>query len=101
MKGYQAGIQGFVDADSVVFGISADDVETNTRFAESLELDFVLLSDTDARVIDAYGVRMGEMKIANRVTFVVDRDGKIAYVASGGDAMDPAGAAGACSELSN
>ena len=99
MKGYQSGIAQFTESDSVVFGISTDKIATNTEFAEALELGFVLLSDEDASVATNYGVLIEGMNMANRVTFVVGRDGKIAYVESGNGAIDPVGAAGACSQL--
>ena len=99
MKGYQAGISDFTGADSVVFGISTDELSRNKEFAESLELQFALLSDIGGEVAQAYGVYIEGMKIANRVTFVVDKEGKIAFVESGAGAMDPVGAASACSSL--
>jgi peroxiredoxin Q/BCP len=99
MKGYQSGIAQFTETDSVVFGVSTDPVATNTEFAQSLDLDFALLSDEDGSVAAAYGVLMAGGKMASRTTFVVGTDGKIAYVESGMGAMDPAGAAGACSKL--
>ena len=101
MKGYQSGIAQFTESNSVVFGISTDTRERNKEFAESLDLDFVLLSDEDGAVASAYGVLMSGMNMASRTTFVVGKDGKIAFVESGGGAIDPAGAAGACAGRQN
>ncbi len=39
------------------------------------------------------------MGIANRATFVVDMDGKIAEIQEGSAAIDPTGAETACSRL--
>ncbi len=99
MKGYQAGITEFTESDSVVFGISTDKLATNKEFAESLDLEFVLLSDEDGSVAGKYGVLIEGRVMANRTTFVVGKDGKIAYVESGGGAIDPLGAASACTKL--
>lgn len=99
MKGYQAGISKFTDTDSVVFGISMDDLETNTRFAKELELEFALLSDTSGEAAKAYGVHMPERNMASRATFVIDKQGKITHVEEGSGAVDIAGAASACSRL--
>ncbi len=99
MKGYQSGISQFVDSDSVVFGISTDPIETNKKFAESLSLEFSLLSDADGAVSKKYDVLVAERQTSSRATFVVSKDGKIAHVETGGDAIDPAGAASACSKL--
>ena len=35
---------------------SVDDIETNTKFAESLEADFPLLSNEEKDIAEAYGV---------------------------------------------
>ena len=99
MKGYQADISTFTGSDSVVFGISTDPLNTNIEFAKSLNLDFALLSDEDGAVAKMYDVLNAERKMAGRATFVVSKDGKIAHVETGSSAVDPAGAAGACSKL--
>ena len=98
MKAYQAGIAKFTDSDSVVFGISTDDIETNKKFAESLNLEFALLSDAKGEASKKFGI-YNENKMSNRTTFVVDKAGKIAHVESGSGAIDIAGAANACSRL--
>ncbi len=99
MKGYQADISSFTGSDSVVFGISTDPLDTNIKFAESLNLEFALLSDEDGAVAEMYDVLNLERMMAGRATFVVSKDGTIAHVETGGAAVDPAGAAGACSKL--
>ena len=99
MKGYQADISTFTGSDSVVFGISTDPLDTNKKFAESLNLEFAILSDEDGAVSKNYDVLMAERKMSSRATFVVGKDGKIAHVETGGAAIDPAGAADACSKL--
>ncbi len=99
MKGYQAGISKFTDSSSVIFGVSTDDAETNKKFAESLNLEFALLSDPSGEMVAKYGVLNAERKMASRTTFVVDKAGKIQFVESGGDAIDPSGAASACTGL--
>ena len=98
MKRYQSGIADFTDKDAVVFGVSTDALARNKEFAESLELGFVLLSDEEGKVAGDYGVLMDNVKIAKRTTFVVDPEGNIAYIATGGEAMDPNGAAAACAK---
>jgi len=99
MKGYQAGISQFTDSSSVVFGISTDDLETNTRFAKELKLEFALLSDTSGAAAKSYGIHNAERNMASRSTFVVDKTGKISHVEEGSGAIDIAGAASACGRL--
>jgi peroxiredoxin Q/BCP len=60
------------------FAASTDDAETNKKFAESLGLDYPILSDPTKQTAKAYGVLQGDY--ANRHTFYIDRDGKILYV---------------------
>ncbi len=98
MQGYQADIQTFTDSGAVVFGISTDPLDTNKKFAESLSLEFAILSDEGGAVSKKFGV-LNERNMSNRTTFVIGKDGKIAHVESGSGAIDPAGAANACSKL--
>jgi thioredoxin-dependent peroxiredoxin len=78
-----------------VLGVSMDKLETQAEFAEALKAPFPLLADADGTVSKAYGV-WNEAGYASRVTFVIDRDGKVKAVFEGKDALDPAGALGAC-----
>lgn len=59
------------------FAASCDDVETNTKFAASLELDFPILSDPGKTTAEAYGVLIPVMRLPNRWTFYVGKDGTI------------------------
>ena len=99
MQGYQAGISKFTDSNSVVFGVSTDDLETNKKFAESLSLEFALLSDTSGDASKKFGIYNAERNMSNRVTFVVSKNGKIEHVEAGGGAIDIAGAASACNRI--
>jgi peroxiredoxin Q/BCP len=56
--------------------ISVDPLEQNKGFAEQEHADFPLLSDPTKHTADAYGV-LGMMRIANRWTFYIGKDGKI------------------------
>jgi alkyl hydroperoxide reductase subunit AhpC len=47
----------------------------------------------------SYGVLVPERGIAARTTFVIDREGKIQHIDEGSAAMDPTGAATACSRI--
>ncbi len=98
MKGYQAGIEAFTTTDSIVFGVSTDPPETNRRFAESLRLAFAILSDVEGTVSKKYDV-LNDGIVSNRTTFVIGKDGIIKYVECGSSALEPTGAAKACSLL--
>jgi peroxiredoxin Q/BCP len=62
------------------FAASIDDAETNRKFAESLQLDYPILSDADKQTADAYGVLEPEGRYALRHTFYIGADGKLLYV---------------------
>ncbi|SPE26191.1 hypothetical protein SBA2_280035 [Acidobacteriia bacterium SbA2] len=80
-------------------GISIDDPEANRKFAESVGATFPVLSDPGKSTAKAYGVLNFTHLFANRVTFVIDKDGVIQHIEKGSDAIDPTGACGACSSL--
>jgi peroxiredoxin len=102
MKAYQAGMQKFQDSGAKVFGISTDNSPSQKAFAQSLNLSFPLLSDfLDRKVSQDYGVYVAKAGVANRVTFVIDRDRKISFIEFGGDALKILGAGDACSRLAH
>jgi thioredoxin-dependent peroxiredoxin len=88
----------FADADAQVLGVSMDDLDTQKKFAESLKTPFPLLVDPAGKVVSAYGVLLDTPHghFANRVTFVIGKDGKITKEFEGAQALDPSGALDAC-----
>ena len=62
------------------FTASCDTPDTNKKFAESLQLDYPILSDPDRATAKAYGVVAGEGKYASRTTFYIGKDGKILFI---------------------
>ena len=95
-------MQKFQDSGAKVFGISTDPSPSQKAWAESLGLTFPLLSDfLDRKVSKEYGVYLPKLGFSNRVTFVIDRDGKINFIESGGDAMKILGAGDACNRLAH
>ncbi len=61
-------------------GVSADKPEVQQRFIDKFDLHFPMISDTDKRIIDAYGARAVLGVAATRSTFLIDPEGRIAYV---------------------
>lgn len=70
------------DMNAEVIGISVDNVESHTKFAEKHGLPFPLLSDPGGEVARLYGsiFSLGPLKIAKRHTFIIDPEGNIAKV---------------------
>ena len=77
---------GFRDAakdlpkDAVMIGASADTVEKQQEFIEKNKLPYALLADTDLALIKALGIQSGTSKVPQRVTFVINKEGKIAKI---------------------
>ena len=59
------------------FAASCDTPATNKRFAESLELDYPILSDPGRKVAAAYGVVTTTRRFPFRYTIYIGKDGKI------------------------
>ena len=55
----------------------------NKAFAESLGLDYPILSDPERKVARAYGVVSGDRKNASRWTFYIGKNGKILFIDKG------------------
>ncbi len=74
------------DLNTVVFGISPDEVKRLSKFCQRDELNFSLLSDVDHKVADQFGVWglkkfMGrEYDGIHRISFLIGLDGKISHV---------------------
>lgn len=62
------------------FTASVDAADTNKKFADSLELDYPVLSDPGKDIAKAYGVITGDKAYASRWTFYIGKDGKILYI---------------------
>jgi len=72
--------------NAVILGVSLDTVESHKTFCTKDSLTFKLLADPDHKVIDAYGVPVathGDMKYANRDTFLISPAGKVVKVWTG------------------
>lgn len=55
-------------------------METNTKFAKSLELDYPILSDPEKTVAEAYGVVHEGRSLPERWTFYIGTDGKLLFI---------------------
>ena len=92
----------FSEAETKVFGVSTDNTPSQREFAAKNNVTFPLLSDFAKRqVAAAYGVLAQEAGMANRSTFIGDKEGKIAYIEEGNTAIDPTAAADACSRAAH
>ncbi len=71
-----------------ILGVSTQGESSHRRFAQTYKLDFPLIADDDRAIARAYGaiggglfgIMTAVLGVADRVTFVVDENGRIAHV---------------------
>lgn len=63
-----------------MIGISTDPLSQQVKFTDKEKLTFPLFADPEQTAAKAYGVIAPGAKFAQRATFVIDKDGKIAKV---------------------
>jgi peroxiredoxin Q/BCP len=72
----------FEAAGARILGISDDSTASHAKFAAKYALPFTLLSDKGGAVRKLYGVPKKFGLIPGRVTYVIDREGRISYAYS-------------------
>src|SRR3569833_1286619 len=76
----------FKEAGATLIGMSADDIGTLHKFSiQECSSKFPVAADPDLKIIKAYAsamVRVGRKGIADRISYEIGRDGKIAYAYS-------------------
>lgn len=81
----QSRLDDFEDRDATLLAVAADPPERCREVAESYDLGYSLLCDPDLDAIDAFGVRhpLGNpaerVDIARPATFILDREGRVAW----------------------
>ena len=76
----------FKKEGAVIVGVSKDSVESHQKFKEKHDLPFTLLSDSEGKVLDLYGVwkkksLYGRTFMATeRTTFLIDKKGVVVKV---------------------
>jgi alkyl hydroperoxide reductase subunit AhpC len=79
--------------------VSTDNAPTLGHWAKEENIEFAMLSDFMRKASADYGVLMPDRGIANRATFVIDKNGIIQHIEEGSSAIDISGAATACSRI--
>jgi peroxiredoxin Q/BCP len=80
--------ENFVAAGATVVGVSRDSAESHEQFASQHRLPFLLATDADGALRQAFGVPKTLGLIPGRVTYVIDRQGVIRHVFNGQFAAD-------------
>jgi peroxiredoxin Q/BCP len=75
-----------LEARGEIFGVSVDSEKSHEKFIGKYQLPFPLLSDTDKKIVEAYGVWVEKSMYgkkymgAERSTFVIDGEGRISAI---------------------
>ena len=79
---FQDSLQQFQAKNAVVLGVSVDSKEMHQQFCTKDSLTFRLLSDTEHKVVSAYGSLADHngVSMANRNTFLINPKGKVVKV---------------------
>ena len=79
-------LSNFKDMKTVILGVSVDSVQSHDKFAKKHKLSFPILSDTEKKVVQLYGV-WGNKKFLGkeymgtyRTSFLIDPKGKISKI---------------------
>jgi alkyl hydroperoxide reductase subunit AhpC len=83
MPAYEADKERFAGYDAQVMGISVDSIPCHIAWARSLGgITYDLLADfhPKAETAKSYGAYREQDGIAERALFIVDKEGKIAYI---------------------
>src|ERR671934_1815040 len=80
MPAFDKRVRDFEAANTQVLGISTDSPFSHENWAKSVGIsNYPLLSDMHRSVAKDYGIYNPDMNINVRATFLVDKNGKIAY----------------------
>jgi peroxiredoxin Q/BCP len=63
-----------------VLGVSRDDAASHKKFIADHSLPFPLLADTDGQITEKFGAGMQGRKMSRRISFLIDKHGKIVHV---------------------
>jgi len=79
---FQDALPQFESKNAVILGVSVDSTDSHQQFCAKDGLTFHLLSDTEHKVVGAYGSLADHngVSMANRNTFLIDPKGNIAKV---------------------
>lgn len=76
----------FTSKNAVIIGVSPDSLKSHTNFRQKHDLSINLLSDTEKKVLEEYGVWQKKKMYGReymgvvRSTYLIDTEGKVAYV---------------------
>ena len=86
----------FEEAGVQPLGVNPASVDAHARYAAKMHFNFPLLSDWGGEVTKEYGIYNPQYKAARRVTFLIDKEGKIVEMQKDSEAVDPTAVVTSC-----
>lgn len=83
---FRDGLEEIKKRGAVVLGVSVDSVGSHIKFRDKYQINFLLLSDVNKEVVQAYGVWKEKSLYGRkfmgieRTTFIIDEEGKIVRI---------------------
>jgi peroxiredoxin len=99
MAKYQEQAGQFNANNTVILGMSVDSTWANEAFADKLGVKFPILSDASRTISKSYGLFNEQQLVANRATFVIDKNGIVQKEFVQTEALDPNKSLEACALL--
>lgn len=96
MQSFQKNLAKLEAADTQVLGVSVDSPFANKAWADQLGVTFPLLSDLGGDTSKAYGIYNPQYKAARRVSYLIDKSGKVIEMHVDKQALDPSNIVAAC-----
>ena len=78
--GFRDRLEDLKKQDVAVLGVSRDDAASHKKFIAKENLNFPLLADTNGKLTELYGAGMEGRNMSRRVSFLIDKNGKIVHV---------------------
>ena len=96
MQNFQKNLSKLEAADTQVLGVSMDSPFSNAAWAEKEGIKLPILSDWGGDLTKKIGIFNDQYKAARRVTFLIDKDGKVIEMQKDRDAVDPTSVVTSC-----
>ncbi len=77
---FRDNLQPIRDMGAEIIGVSLDSIQSHSKFASKYGLPFPLISDKEKKIANAYGVLKDTGTSASRVTFIINKSGKVAKI---------------------
>lgn len=85
-KDFNSLLTEFANSGAEIIGISKDNISSHDKFRSKYDLQLTLGADIEGKLCEAYGVWVQKSMFGkkymgvNRTTFLIDPEGKIAYI---------------------